>query len=132
MPTDMSQYPDNWDTEIRPLILERATDAQGIERCEQCGCENHRWIWYHPATNDLPHLWTQDDAQAIRWYGQARSENGYMVVLTIAHIHDPDPMNCSPDNLMALCQTCHNRFDMKMRQMNRIRNRISDNQLRLL
>ncbi len=42
--------------------------------------------------------------------------NGHWVVLTVAHLHDPDPMNCSDDNLAALCQRCHNRLDMPMRQ----------------
>jgi 5-methylcytosine-specific restriction endonuclease McrA len=46
-----------------------------------------------------------------------------VVVLTIAHIDDPDPMNCDYDNLKALCQGCHNRHDMPMRVLNRILNR---------
>ena len=140
MPVDMTQYPDNWSSEIRPAILRRATDADGIERCEQCGCENNRWIWYHPSAADYPevaHIWTQDTGQACEWYGgyaapdHETPSEGYLVVLTIAHIHDPDPDNCDPDNLMALCQTCHNRLDAAMRRMNRIRNKISDKQMRL-
>jgi len=27
--------------------------------------------------------------------------------LTIAHIHDHNPMACDDDNLQALCQRCH-------------------------
>ena len=140
MPTDMSQYPDNWTTEIRPNILKRATDKYGIERCEQCGCINNRWIWYHPSAADYPevaHLWTQNPDDAWDWYGAHQDDMesfykcGYQVVLTIAHIQDPDPMNCHPDNLKALCQTCHNRYDSDMRRMNRIRNKVSDKQLRL-
>lgn len=33
------RYPQNWFTEIRPHILERADN-----KCEQCGVENHAWI----------------------------------------------------------------------------------------
>jgi len=29
------------------------------------------------------------------------------VVLTVAHVHDPDPGNVTPSNLAALCQRCH-------------------------
>ena len=38
-------------------------------------------------------------------------------VLTIAHL-DHDPTNNNPDNLRALCQQCHNRYDQKHRQAN--------------
>ena len=41
-------------------------------------------------------------------------ENGSRVVLTIAHL-DHTPENCNPDNLRALCQKCHNRYDAKHR-----------------
>lgn len=37
-----------------------------------------------------------------------------MIVLTVAHL-DHTPENCSPDNLRALCQRCHNRYDAKHR-----------------
>ena len=36
------------------------------------------------------------------------------VVLTIAHL-DHTPENCAPENLRALCQACHNRYDAKHR-----------------
>lgn len=41
-------------------------------------------------------------------------ENGSKVVLTIAHL-DHTPENCEPDNLRALCQKCHNKYDGKHR-----------------
>ena len=41
-------------------------------------------------------------------------ENGARVVLTIAHL-DHTPENCAPDNLRALCQKCHNKYDAKHR-----------------
>jgi 5-methylcytosine-specific restriction endonuclease McrA len=47
--------------------------------CKRCGAENRK---PHPVT-------------------------GSIVVLTVAHLHDPDPMNCADDNLAALCQRCH-------------------------
>lgn len=56
-------------------------------RCEHCGAENHQ-----------PH-----------------PETGSRVVLTIAHLDNPDPMDCRPENLAALCQRCHNRLDAPMR-----------------
>jgi 5-methylcytosine-specific restriction endonuclease McrA len=37
------------------------------------------------------------------------------VVLTVAHL-DHQPENCDPDNLMAMCQRCHNAYDAPMRR----------------
>lgn len=56
-------------------------------RCERCGAVNYE-----------PH-----------------PETGSKVVLTIAHLDNPDPMDCRDENLAALCQACHNRMDAPMR-----------------
>ena len=40
------------------------------------------------------------------------------IVLTIAHL-DHTPENCSDDNLKALCQRCHNRYDAEHRKQTR-------------
>jgi hypothetical protein len=40
---------------------------------------------------------------------------GSMVVLTVAHL-DHIPENCADENLKAMCQRCHNRYDMPMRR----------------
>lgn len=48
-------------------------------RCEWCDAKNHE---PHPVT-------------------------GTKVVLTVAHVHDKDPMNADLENLAALCQRCH-------------------------
>lgn len=68
-------------------------------RCEWCGARNNR---PHPVT-------------------------GSMVVLTVAHM-DHVPENCDPDNLRALCQRCHNRYDAAMRAWGR-RYRVTEGQL---
>jgi hypothetical protein len=104
MPCDYSKYPANWKTEIRPAILERAGN-----KCEWCGVPNdaHRHkssdLWFSKA--NYP-----EDAQE----GELSK-----IVLTIAHVHDHDPMNCDPENLAALCQRCHNRHDAPRRTENR-------------
>lgn len=40
------------------------------------------------------------------------------VVLTVAHL-DQRPWNMAPENLLALCQVCHNRLDAPYRARNR-------------
>ena len=99
MPCDYSKYPSDW-KEIRHRILKRAGgdvagDIRMGARCEWCGAEN--------------------------W--QANPATGSFVVLTIAHLEDPDPMNTADSNLAALCQKCHNTFDGPMRAINRANSR---------
>lgn len=71
--------------QIREQILERAGN-----RCEMCGVKNHTY--------------------------RLNEKTGKMayIVLTIAHLSD-EIEDCSPDNLRALCQKCHNGLDAKMR-----------------
>jgi 5-methylcytosine-specific restriction endonuclease McrA len=53
-----------------------------------------------PAINYMPH-----------------PDTGSRVVLTIAHL-DHNPTNNDYNNLRALCQRCHNRYDNKHRRKN--------------
>ena len=66
-------------------------------RCEFCGRENHSIV---------------------------ENEHGKMikVVLTIAHLNHT-PEDCRPENLRALCQRCHNRYDAKHRAETRKNNK---------
>lgn len=137
MPVDMSRYPTNW-PEIRARILERAQN-----RCERCGIDNYSYVfrwhdqdgpgetWHKFASNkDACGLhcgwrgWDEVDSD-----GDPLGEQYYddikpaRIVLTTAHIHDPDPMNCADDNLQALCQQCHNRLDAPMRAKNAAKTR---------
>ena len=78
---------------IREKILERAGD-----RCEFCGVGNHTFR-YNERTGRLARI-----------------------VLTIAHL-DHTPEHCDPDNLRALCQRCHNRYDAEHRKETRLSNK---------
>jgi 5-methylcytosine-specific restriction endonuclease McrA len=102
-PENRARYPENW-AEIRAAILARAED-----RCESCGVPNKAW---RLAGFDQ---WTFDLFAADEWTEKGKVSK---VVLTIAHIHDPDPANCDPENLKALCQRCHNTLDAPMRARN--------------
>jgi 5-methylcytosine-specific restriction endonuclease McrA len=54
--------------------------------------------------------------------GQRHPVTGSIVVLTVAHL-DHQPENCVDDNLRALCQRCHNRYDAAHRRKNSARTR---------
>ena len=72
-------------------------------RCEWCGAENY-----------APH-----------------PDTGSKVILTVAHL-DHNPANNADDNLAALCQRCHNRYDGPKRASNRKHNAHRDaGQLRI-
>ena len=69
-----------------PAISKRIRERAG-GKCEWC-----------PAENGKPHPVT-----------------GSRVVLTVAHL-DHTPENIADENLKALCQRCHNRYDAPMRR----------------
>jgi 5-methylcytosine-specific restriction endonuclease McrA len=117
------RYPADW-KQIREHILYRAgqrRDEEGtgevvIEaRCEECGAENHVYGYRHK------------DGVFIRLHGEPTQEwdalrldgiKTLRIVLTIAHL-DHTPENCAPENLRALCQRCHNTYDMPTRARGR-------------
>ncbi len=97
MPINYADYPPNWKSEIRPAILERAG-----HKCEWCGVPDR----YYRVGDDAFKAGDDRLVEAI--------EDGVkytFIVLTVAHIHDKNPMNCDPRNLAALCQRCHLRHD---------------------
>lgn len=49
--------------------------------------------------------------------GQRHPITGAIVILTVAHL-DHQPEHCTDDNLRALCQRCHNRYDQPHRKKN--------------
>ena len=89
-----------------PAISRRIRDRSGGV-CEFCGAQNHQ---PHPIT-------------------------GSQVVLTVAHL-DHNPQNCADDNLRALCQRCHLRYDARSHAataaLTRQRRRMLSGQLVLL
>lgn len=103
-PENKKLYPKNW-IEIRNRILDRA-----FHHCEICGIDNHA-IGYRDKEglfNEYSHHYAPD------YYDDKKL---FKIVLTIAHL-DHDPTNNSFDNLKAMCQCCHNRYDAKHRQKN--------------
>lgn len=71
-------------------ISARIRFKRANNRCEQCGAVNYK-----------PH-----------------PETGSRVVLTTAHLNH-DPSDNRDENLKALCQACHNRYDAAKRAANR-------------
>lgn len=92
MPIDYSNYPPNWKTEIVPRIRKRSGG-----RCECMGeCGLHK-------TTSGPRRCCELNGEKAKW---AKGK----IVLTVAHLNH-DPMDCRDENLKALCQRCHLRYD---------------------
>ena len=103
MPIDYKKYPENWLSEIRPRILQRANNC-----CEECGFENYQIVTSYKENG------------VINWVNVAfedlvpEPKKDVKVVLTIAHLdHDETNMEVKDDRLKAMCQLCHLRYDAK-------------------
>lgn len=82
------RYPDNWKTEIRPAIMQRAGD-----KCEWCGAVNYE---PHPVTGSKVVL-------TIAHLGVEFPDG------TPGNKHDK--FDVRPENLAALCNRCHLNYD---------------------
>ena len=86
MPFDPSKYPSNWKDISHQIRFIRA-DGQ---------CE-----------------WTEDGRRCEARHLEAHPLTGSKVVLTTAHLNHT-PMDCRFENLMAMCQLHHLRYDSKL------------------
>ena len=94
-PENRRRYPKDW-----RLISERIRFERAGGRCEcsgECGLD-------HGIAG-----------RCNAWHGDPHPATGSIVLLTVAHL-DHTPENCADDNLRAMCQRCHNRYDMPMRR----------------
>ncbi len=117
MPVDYRNYPINWKTHIRPAILKRAGG-----KCEKCGMKNYAIVLAGTRCLLVEYSTYKDAKQNLGWYHDPIDGKAIIIVLTIAH-KDHNPMNSNPENLLALCQACHNRMDVRHRIATRQRNR---------
>lgn len=129
MPIDYKKYPKNWLTEIRPAILKRARN-----RCEKCRVPHYcvvKWDKQEKQWERCCGSAYLDDIgwQGARSYQEARQladhwneccdeKRWIVIVLTIAHL-DNDVNHNDYDNLAALCQRCHLKYDIAYRKANR-------------
>lgn len=120
-PENRARYPDDW-----PEISARVREEAG-QKCEWCDVPNGVLI-RRATADDGRHVWRLLSDSA---YEDGRYEDGSVapdtgedtcdwsdpvkVVLTVAHM-DHRPENCARENLKALCQRCHNRYDAPMRR----------------
>lgn len=126
MPIDYKNYPKNWKTEIRPAILERAKNC-----CEFCNIPNYKivlrgtWNKTECYQDEDGNIYDAKTSEPIGsdYVGEVHPTNRFVkIVLTIAHL-DHNVNNNDFSNLKALCQRCHNGYDVEYRKANRKKNK---------
>ena len=101
MPVDYSKYPPDW-----KAISKRIREERANNKCEFCEAPNGKYIkrWVHDAGYWVEEGSTEYNNPLEEWCRPIR------VVLTVAHLNHI-PMDCRDENLKALCQRCHLRYD---------------------
>lgn len=125
-PENKNRYPKNW-AEISHRI--RFDRAKG--KCEKCGVPNYE-LGGRDKNGRWHKVWaTEESLAGLRWpkpgeeWWCGTKENSRLlrivrIVLTVAHL-DNVPENCTDENLLALCQSCHLRLDHALHLTNRVR-----------
>ncbi len=136
MPINYKLYPPNWLSEIRPKILKRAEN-----KCEVCGVENYNIIfrckyndkeYYQMQNGNLYDAENSELAFTNTYYFELEPLNkdrAIKIILTIAHLNHNTSDN-RDENLKAMCQRCHLRYDAKHHAETR-KKKQNKNQLKL-
>ena len=94
MPFDRSKYPKDW----KAISLRiRVRSGQQCECLGECGLHHERRC-------------EERNGTAAKW------ANG-KIVLTVAHMNH-EPHDCREENLKAMCQRCHLRYDVALHKEN--------------
>lgn len=110
--SEVARYPKDW------KVVSAGIRVRAGGRCECEGeCGLHRT---HPG----PRRCQERQGELATW---AKGR----IVLTVAHL-DHQPENCAPENLKAMCQRCHLRYDSAHHQWNAARTRRAKKQNREL
>jgi len=95
-------YPADWEQ-----LTAQLKDEVG-QCCEQCGVENHVWIYRNKLD---PSKWIGVDQEEELYYHRTLyPTKPHEVVLTTAHL-DRNPANNERSNLRVLCQRCYLVYD---------------------
>lgn len=121
-PENKDRYPKNW-----KQISERIRFVRAANKCEVCGIRNGLEGWriadgtfYSVDDFSDLHIKPKDETEVCNLVAK---KPPIKIVLTVAHL-DHTPENCDDDNLKAMCQRCHNRYDQPHRKANARQTRV--------
>lgn len=107
-PEQRDRYPDDW-----PRISNRIRFGRAEGRCE---CRGHCGV---------DHELAEHDTRCRRQHHQQiPGTAGQTTVLTVAHLNHV-PEDCRDENLLAMCQGCHLRYDAHEHARNAKRTRLA-------
>lgn len=114
MPFIRSKYPAYWEEFSRRIRAERAGNE-----CEACGVKNYAvGVWEQEGFRELIVAGDYRSARTIADSGNRElpkyAPRAIVIVLTVAHLCECDPICADEKHVLALCQACHNRRDAPM------------------
>lgn len=124
MPVDYKKYPPSWLSEIRPRIMQRANKTCEFEGCDFKHLEEVWSVKYKGRSSwfrDFEIANSQPKSNEIKKGIVIQNPKKVKVILTIAHLnHDETNMDVKDEDLMAMCQMHHCRYDAseKFRRIN--------------
>jgi hypothetical protein len=116
-PENKKLYPANW-----PQISRRIRVGRANNYCEVCGVRNYsvgyriNGEFHYLSAPPFNHPAGFSDFMAaieITWHYNDwcdQDPKAIVIVLTVAHL-DHNPENCADNNLLCMCQRCHNIYD---------------------
>ncbi len=106
-PSERARYPKDW-----KAITARIRERDG-NKCQQCSVPNGLKVGrrIEDESRWIPWSRIEEDPARVMYRGPIK------IVLTVAHL-DHQPENNADDNLAALCQRCHLRYDQQHHQKN--------------
>ena len=131
MPVKYSNYPPEWKAVSRAIRFTRSG-----KRCERCNVRQYAvGYWKDDAFHYEKGNAYWDQFMYADSYKEAREacdevndwQEGepkrIVIVLTVAHQCQCEPLCANPDHLLALCQRCHLRQDLPLHMANAARTR---------
>lgn len=109
-----SHYPENWNDEIRPQILNRDD-----YKCTTCGIKHRVYVFIDSTGKRI--VVDKKEHEELK----AEGYKTYRIYLQVAHI-DCNKQNNSDSNLTAQCNLCHYRRDKDWKKMLRIASLVKD------
>ena len=110
-PENRGRYPADWKEISRRIRFDRGGGS--CECTGQCGLEHHGKRCGAPHNQAIGRF----KGSPVRWElwsklspPRRRGLTRVRIILTCAHL-DHTPENCDDENLLGLCQLCHNRLD---------------------
>jgi hypothetical protein len=110
-----TNYPENWQDEIRPKILKR-----DHFKCQKCFIK-HRSIGYY---NHKKQFIEAD--QFIKTWANIHNYKIIKIHLQVAHL-DQNTLNNEDNNLLTMCPKCHLNFDRKYNTLKRMQQKGNKN-----